>query len=130
MPKKNIEYEICTFSQVRQYPDETLDQYHTRLRKLATTCEFADIEREIKTQIIQCCIFSRLRKKALRDSKLTLNALLAEVTERQVTGIEKPLATIKLDEPGSRETEERLNAIRRPQQRQSLSREETPKRKC
>ena len=71
----------------------------------------------------------------LRDSKLTLNALLAEgrsieVTERQVAGIEKPLATIKLDEPCSRETEESLNAIRRPQQRQSLSREETPKRKC
>ena len=74
-------------------------------------------------------------KKALRDSKLSLNALLAEgrsieVTERQVAGIEKPLATIKLDEPGSRETEESLNAICRPQQRQSLSREETPKRKC
>ena len=63
MPKKNIKYELCTFRQARQYPDETLDQYHTRLRKLATTCEFADVEREIKSQIIQSCVFSRLRKK-------------------------------------------------------------------
>ena len=135
MPKKNIEYEIYTFRQARQSADETLDQYHTRLRKLATTCEFADADREIKMQIIQSCASSRLRKKALRDSTLTLNALLAEgrsieVTERQAAGIEKSLATIKLDEPGPSETDDSLNAIRSQPRRQSLPREEKPKRKC
>ncbi|CAB3997331.1 Hypothetical predicted protein [Paramuricea clavata] len=48
MPKKNLEYEIYIFRQARQTTDETLDQYHTRIRKLATTYEFTDADREIK----------------------------------------------------------------------------------
>ena len=101
MPKKSLEYEIYVFRKSRQAADETLDQYHTRLRKLATTCESGDVDREIKTQIIQSCISTRLRRKALRDSTLTLNALLAEgrsieVSENQAKGTSFPRTSLRL----------------------------------
>ena len=133
MPKKNLAYEVYVFRQARQSPDEALDQYHTRLRKLATTCEFVDGEREIKTQIIQSCLSSRLRRKALRDSTLTLTALLAEgrsieVSERQAKGIEKSLAAIQLNETAPIEDANSVNAIRR--QQQHSARRDSSKRKC
>ena len=58
-PRKNVEYEVYVFHQARQQPRETLDQFQTRLRQLADTCEFQDIDREIKTQIVQGCTSSR-----------------------------------------------------------------------
>lgn len=47
-PKKNMLYEIHVFQQARQRPNETIDQFYTRLRQLAQTCEFADSDKEIK----------------------------------------------------------------------------------
>ncbi|CAB4036769.1 Hypothetical predicted protein [Paramuricea clavata] len=74
-PKKNTEYEIYKFRQASQRHDEKLDSYHTRLRHLASTCEFADMDREIKTQIVQTCTSQQLRRKALR-TEMTLQQLL------------------------------------------------------
>ena len=135
MPKKSLEYEIYVFRKSRQAADETLDQYHTRLRKLATTCEFGDVDREIKTQIIQSCISTRLRRKALRDSTLTLNALLAEgrsieVSENQAKGIERSLAAIHLDATSSTEIDHSLNVMRQQQQQQPYARRGSSSRKC
>ena len=72
-----------------------MNSYHSRLRQLAATCEFADIGKEIKSQIIQSCTSQRLRRKAPKDSTMTLKALLAdaralEVSEQQATDIESP----------------------------------------
>ena len=94
-PKKNVEFEIYTFRQAKQNPGETMNSYHSRLRQLATTCEFTDVDKEVKSQIIQSCTSQRLRRKALRDSTMTLEALLAEaraleVSEQQATDIESP----------------------------------------
>ena len=74
-PKKNTEYEIYKFRQASQRHDEKLDSYHTRLRHLASTCEFADMDREIKTQIVQTCTSQQLLRKALR-TEMTLQQLL------------------------------------------------------
>ena len=59
-PQKNLEYETYKFRKAEQGKDETLAQYHTRLRELAATCEFANDDREIKTQIVQHCRSSKL----------------------------------------------------------------------
>ena len=75
-PKKNVEFEIFTFRQAKQNPGETMNSYHSRLRQLATTCEFTDVDKEVKSQIIQSCTSQRLRRKALRASTMTLEALL------------------------------------------------------
>ena len=36
-----------------------MKSYHSRLRQLAATCEFTDVAKEFKSQIIQTCISIR-----------------------------------------------------------------------
>ena len=81
-PKKNVEFEIFTFRQAKQHPGETMNSYHSRLRQLAATCEFTDVDKEVESQIIQSCTSQRLRRKA--------EARALEVSEQQATNIESP----------------------------------------
>ena len=92
-PKKNVDYEIFKFRTTTQNAGENIDQYTTRLRKLAANCEFPDMERELKSTIIQNCLSKRLRRIALRDD-LSLDNLLAkarsiEASETQASGMEQ-----------------------------------------
>ena len=77
-PKKNVDYEVFQFRKAVQQSGETVDQFATRLRKLATMCEFHDAQKEIKFAIIQNCLSKRLRRYALREAALTLDDLLAK----------------------------------------------------
>ena len=52
-----------------------MDSLHTRLRTLAKTFEFAEVDKEIKEEIILGCKSNALRRKALREG-LDLTALL------------------------------------------------------
>ena len=95
-PKKNVDYQIFQFRQAVQQPGETIDQFVTRLRKLAATCEFHDVSKEIKSAVIQNCQSKRLRRYALREEALTLDNLIAkarslEASEVQASGMEKNL---------------------------------------
>jgi hypothetical protein len=74
-PQKNRRYEVYRFRQAMQKTDETLDEYHTRLRTMAATCEFND---EIEQQIIIGGTSSKIRKQALRDPKFDLKSMLSE----------------------------------------------------
>ena len=62
-PQRNVDYETYLFRQARQNATETLDQFATRLRQLASTCEFTSVEKEIKSQIILNCSSARLRRR-------------------------------------------------------------------
>ena len=62
----NTSYEIFKFRRALQNPDENLDAYHARLRTLA--CDFENTDREILAQILQGCMSSKLRRKALREN--------------------------------------------------------------
>ena len=66
-PQKNRRYEVYRFRKATQEKQETLDQFHTGLRSLAETCEFADVEFEIEQQIVIGGTSSKIRKNALRD---------------------------------------------------------------
>ena len=77
-PQKNKRYEVYRFRQATQESNETLDQFHTRLRTMAETCEFTDIEFEIEEQIIIGGRSSKIRKRALRDPTFDLKAMLIE----------------------------------------------------
>ena len=95
-PQKNRLYKVYKFRQAKQEEGETLDQFHTRLRSLSQTCEFADdsLDFEIMIQIVIGGRSSRLRKQALRDPKIMLKELLlegrrAEMSEFQASEIEK-----------------------------------------
>ncbi|XP_053381714.1 uncharacterized protein LOC128549223 [Mercenaria mercenaria] len=76
-PKKCTEYEVYKFRQTKQESSETIDTYHTRLRQLCENCEFAEKDKEIKSQIIQGCQSTRLRRKALKQD-ITLDELIQE----------------------------------------------------
>ena len=92
-PKKCIEYQTYVFRAATQGKDETLDNYLIRLRELAKSCDFHDIDREIKAQIVQSCSSTRLRRRALRDD-MTLKQLIdagraIELSDRQARTIEQ-----------------------------------------
>lgn len=97
-PKKHVDYEVFQFRQAKQLDHETVDQFCTRLRKLAIHCEFHDSEKEIKAAVIQHCLSKRLRRVALREEKLSLDQLLTkarapEASEIQAVGIEESLVS-------------------------------------
>ena len=88
-PKINTTFETYNFRCMRQEDDETVDQFHTRLRSAAIRCDFHDVDREIRDQIVMHCSSSNLRKKALRDDLDLSNVLKiarsSERSERQAT---------------------------------------------
>lgn len=93
LPKKNVDYETFQFRQAAQKSDETVDQFVTRLRKLAEHCEFTDLNRELKLAVIQNCTSKRLRRYALREDDMTIDKILAkaralESSEKQAKGME------------------------------------------
>ena len=44
-PQVNTTYEVYNFRQTKQKEGESLDSFHTRLRQLAKTCEFSDVDK-------------------------------------------------------------------------------------
>ena len=92
-PKKNVDYETYIFRQAKQEKHENADAFCTRLRKLAATCEFGNVEREIKSQILIGCTSTRLRRRALREdmdlTELLKHARSLEITEQQAKDIER-----------------------------------------
>ncbi len=106
-PKKNREYEVYVFRKAKQESDENISAFHTRLRRLAMTCEFADTDREIKTQIVQNCLSHKLRMKALQNPDLTLTQLLdagkaMEMSKSQAENIEGKQDVNKLSRTNAR----------------------------
>jgi len=53
------------FHQCEQRADESIDSYCTRLRETAASCQFHDVNKEIKTQIITMGNSQKLRIIAL-----------------------------------------------------------------
>lgn len=75
-PQRNIEYEVYVFRQAAQLGSESLDKFHARLRQLAKNCNFNDLDREVRSQIIQRCQLGKVRDKGLSDAHITLSELL------------------------------------------------------
>ena len=102
LPKKNVDYETFQFRQASQKSDETVDQFVTRLRRLAVHCEFPDLDRELKSTVIQNCKSKRLRRYALREDDMTLDKILSkaralEASEIQAKGMEDSTAQSSVD---------------------------------
>ena len=62
--KKNVDYVVFQFRQAVQKAGETVNQFATRLRKQAAHCKFSNLERELKSGIIQNCHSKHLRRFA------------------------------------------------------------------
>ena len=69
-----------------------MNAFHSCLLQLSATCEFGDVDKKIKSQSILSSS-QRLRRKALRDTTMTLEILLnearaLEISETQAKDIE------------------------------------------
>ena len=76
-PQANVPYERLVFRETKQTVSETIEQYVTRLRQKAHTCDFADsCEEQIRDQVISGCVSHNLRLKLLqKGGELTLSQL-------------------------------------------------------
>ena len=92
-PTQNIPYNRHLFRQAKQNEGETILQFVTRLRQLATDCDFGkDTNEFIRDQVIDKCQSMQLRTKLLAQKALTLNMCLEiaaakEASERQASEI-------------------------------------------
>ena len=88
LPQMNTEYTIYEFRTRAQEQGETLDMYITELKKLAKFCNFQNLDRELKSQIIQNCCLTKLRTQSLENCDWTIKQVLdkgraMELSERQ-----------------------------------------------
>ncbi|XP_062585044.1 uncharacterized protein K02A2.6-like [Saccostrea cucullata] len=93
-PKKNTQMEIYKFRTYKQNEGQSLDEFVTELRKLAKTCEFQNVDKEILSQVIQNCRSNRLRRRALREPDKSLDDILTlgrtlEIADSQATEMER-----------------------------------------
>lgn len=96
VPKKYPVLKRHLFRQAKQEATENISEFHVRLRQLASSCEFGDVDKEILSQVIEGTTSSILRRNALRDPDITLERLLLEGrslenAERQAADMEKKL---------------------------------------
>jgi hypothetical protein len=92
-PADNTEYHIYKFRAAKQLSNESVDEFSTRLMKLAEHCNFTNKEQEIKSQIIQSCRSKKLRREALQNKRWDLKSLLDQartfdLVDRQAAEIE------------------------------------------
>ena len=98
---QNRENEIYVFRQAKQENHESISAFHARLRQLAITCEINDVDREIKTQMVESCSSHKLRTRALENPSYTLTQLLdagkaMELSKGQAANIEDKQSVQKL----------------------------------
>ena len=81
-PSTNFTFETFKFRKLVQDTEETVDQFHVRLRRQASLCNFSDVDREILSQLVEGVKSNKLRRKCLRD-KLSLVAFLTEARNEE-----------------------------------------------
>ena len=75
-PQRNTIVERYTFAEAVQNNGETISQYVTRLRVLATYCDFADADSEIVGVVIRKCNSTALRRTFLKQKEIDIVRLL------------------------------------------------------
>ena len=92
-PQTNIPCERLCFREMSQLPSKTVEQFVTRLRQKAQSCESGDaaaVDEQIRDQVISKCLSHNIRRKLLEKGKiLTLQQLreiahVMEDSEKQV----------------------------------------------
>ena len=88
-PKKNIVFERFTFWQCTQAQEENVDQFITRLKRIAKPCEFKDEEDMLRDKMVFGIRDNSVKEKLLTRGNLKLKeaidiARAAEITKRQI----------------------------------------------
>ena len=74
-PRANVEFQRYLFKRTMQETDN-IEDFYSALKALAETCNFADNNAEIKSQLILGCKLDKVRTKGLSDPNVTLQDLL------------------------------------------------------
>ena len=110
--KNNIPFARSVFHSTMQHKGESIEQFVTRLIKLTLYCEYRDsTEKQIRDRVIATCNSTKLRKKLLAESDLTLEKVLGHTMEQA----RHHLSTIEQKStPSTSETSNQgeLNALR------------------
>ena len=69
IPKVNLPFERHQFRQMTQSTGERVDQFASRLRNKASTCEFADVDEAIKDQLTEKCNDPKLQRRFLEKNE-------------------------------------------------------------
>ena len=80
VPQRNVEFEVVVYSCFarRRRRRKRLDTFHARFKQLSKNCSFYDVDREIKSQIIQQWPLNKVQEKGLSEPNITV----AEATSR------------------------------------------------
>ena len=73
-----------------------MDEFHTRLRKLAENYDFRDVDAEIKSYIISNGKSKKIINKALRDPSYTLKQMLEDGQKSEAAGLQTQIITQKM----------------------------------
>jgi hypothetical protein len=92
-PRKNIPFERHLFRQTTQESGESIESFVTRLRTLAKSCSFENLEDAIRDQVVEKCSSGKLRRRLLREPELTLANCIKiskqfQASERQASQME------------------------------------------
>ncbi|XP_063412611.1 uncharacterized protein K02A2.6-like [Mytilus trossulus] len=98
-PQVNNSFHRNQFRAMEQKPQETIEQYITRLRQKVIYCNFGNVDEAICDQVIDKCSSKRLRRKLLERHNVTLHQLsetaqAMEAAEKQATSIEQPIESV------------------------------------
>lgn len=75
-PKKNVTFERYKFKQLTQERGETTAMYITRMRQAVGSCEYSNVEEEIRDHFIASGFSLKLKRRLLTEQNLTLEKLL------------------------------------------------------
>lgn len=109
-PARNILYERYLFHGAEQQPNETIDQYIIRLRRLAETCNFQGLHDEmLRDRLVLGCRDKAARARLFRQKDCDLKTALESlrISERTLEQL-KQLATEEQEVP--------VNVVRQDQQ--------------
>jgi hypothetical protein len=78
-PPVNKQMNVFKFQNLKQFDGEPFDDFVSRLRSCVTTCGFgaADLDGQLKSQIIQGCLSDKLRRSALEKESNKLEELIS-----------------------------------------------------
>jgi len=111
-PQSNVTYERHVFRQISQKESETVDQFISRLRQQAKSCEFSNGEDEqIRDQVVDRVRSAELRRKFLEcQGELTLSKV--RDIARAYEAVESQLARMSMrGEPSSSLPTPSVNAV-------------------
>ena len=92
--KKNVVYERYVFNSCFQAPEESIDCYTNRLRKLASSCQFEALTEEmIRDRLVIGIQDKSTKARLLREKDLSLDKALdmcksSEITSKQLKSIQ------------------------------------------